>query len=472
MKKTKVIATIGPASKDESVLRALINAGMNVARINMTHSSHQFAEDVIKRIRKIDKELGKNTGILIDLKGPDITVNSFEGGSAYLNTGDKIRIYDDDTLIGDETKFSVSYNYFVRDIKTGTTIKLNDGLLELLVLEKGPDYLLCEVKVGGFIENYKGVNVINTHLNIPFLSKKDKEDIKFADKMNADFLALSFVSSYEDVLEVNDYLIDIENDRLSLISKIENELAVEDLDNIISNSDGIMIARGDLGVELPMERVPGIQKKIISKCHMEGKYSIVATEMMSSMETIIRPTRAEVSDVANAILDGIDVVMLSGETTVGKYPVETLETMVKIIEATELDVNYYGFLDTAMRTENQDITGTIAYNVVLSADKMKAKLIMAPTMTGYTARRISRFRPMCPIIALSPDEKVIKNLSVYYGIYPILIGKITTFDKMLEKINDIVKELGLKQNDKYLITGGYPFNEVKNTNFMKIEEIR
>ena len=472
MKKTKVIATIGPVSKDEAVLRALISAGMDVARINMTHSSHEFAEDVIKKIRKIDKELEKNTGILIDLKGPDITVNTFEGGSAYLNTGDKIRIYDDEALVGDSTKFSVSYNCFVRDVKTGTTIKINDGLLELLVLEKGVDYLLCEVKVGGFIEDHKGVNVINTHLNIPFLSKKDKEDIKFAHDMNADFLALSFVSTYEDVLEANDYLIDLEDDRLSIISKIENEAAIDDLDNIISNSDGIMVARGDLGVELPMERVPGIQKKIINKCHIEGKFCIVATEMMSSMENIIRPTRAEVSDVANAILDGIDVVMLSGETTIGKYPIETLETMIKIIETTEMDVDYYNFLDIAMRTENQDITGTIAYNVVLSADKMKAKLIMAPTVSGYTARKISRFRPSCPIVALSPDEKVIKNLSVYYGVYPVLIGKITSFDKMLEKISETATKYNLKTNDRYLITGGYPFNGVKNTNFMKIEEIR
>lgn len=472
MKKTKVIATIGPASKDEAILKALISNGMDIARINMTHANHQFAEDIIKKIRKIDKELNKNTGILIDLKGPDITVNTFEGGSAYLNTGDKIRVYDDPSLVGDATKFSVSYNNFVRDIKTHTIIKLNDGLIELLVLEKGADYLLCEVKIGGFIENYKGVNVINTKLNIPFLSKKDKEDILFADKIEADFLGLSFISNYEDVLEVNDYLIDIKNDRLAIIAKIENEAAVEDLDNIISNSDGIMIARGDLGVELPMERVPGIQKKIINKCHIEGKFSIVATEMMSSMENTSRPTRAEVSDVANAILDGIDVVMLSGETTVGKYPVETLETMVKIIEETEKEVNYYNFIDQAMRTENEDITGTIAYSVVMSADKMRAKMIMTPTMTGYTARKISRFRPSCPIIALSPDEKTVKNLSIYYGVYPILIGKITSFDKILEKINEVAKSYGLTTGDKYLITGGYPFNEVKNTNFMKIEEMR
>lgn len=470
MKKTKIIATIGPASKDEEVIKELILSGMDIARINMTHSDHKFAEEIIKKIRKIDKELNKNTGILIDLKGPDITTLEFDGGSAYLNTGDKIRIYDDE-ILGDSTKFAVSYNNFVRDIKTNTTVKLNDGLIELLVLEKGVDYLLCEVVSGGFIENYKGVNVINTKLNIPFLSKKDKEDIIFADKIKADFLAVSFVSSYEDVLEINDFLIDLENDRLSLIAKIENEQAIDDIDNIIKNSDGIMVARGDLGVEIPLERVPGIQKQIINKCHTEGKYSIVATEMMSSMETTIRPTRAEVSDVANAILDGVDVVMLSGETTVGKYPIETVKTMSKIIETAEIDVNYNNFLDITMRTESQDITGNIAYSVVGCANKMKTKLIVTPTMTGYTSRKISRFRPNCPIIALTPDEKTVKNLSIYYGIYPVLIGNIKTFDAMLSEIDKVIRNFNLIQGDKYIITGGYPFKEVKHTNFMKIEEV-
>lgn len=470
MNKTKIIATIGPASKDEAILRELISNGMNIARINMTHSDYKFAEDVIKKIRNLDKELNTNTSIMIDLKGPDITVLEFTGGSAYLNKGDKIRIYDDE-LVGDSTKFAVSYSNFVRDIKAHTTIKLNDGLIELVVLEKGVDYLLCEVINGGFIENYKGVNVIGSKLNVPFLNKKDKEDIKFADKIKADFLGLSFISTHEDVLEINDYLIELKNDRLALVSKIENESAVEDMDDIIKNSDGVMVARGDLGVEIPLERVPGIQKQIINKCHTEGKFSIVATEMMSSMETTSRPSRAEVSDVANAVLDGVDVVMLSGETTVGKYPVETLNTMAKIIEATEQDVNYYDFLDRTMRTEKQDITGTIAYSVVESANRLRAKMIMAPTMSGYTAKKISRFRPICPIIALSPDEKTVKNLSIYYGVYPVLIGDIKTFDKMMQKVKETAQKLGLEKTDKIIVTGGYPFNEVKHTNFMKIEEI-
>lgn len=470
MKKTKIIATIGPASKDEEILRELILNGMDIARINMTHANYKFCEDIIAKINKINKDLNTYTAIMLDLKGPDICVGEFTGGSAYLNKGDKIRIYDEE-ILGDSTKFSVSYSNFIKDVKTNTTIKLSDGLMELVVLEKGIDYLLCEVIVGGFIEDNKGVNVMDTKLNIPFLSKKDKEDIRFADKMKVDFLALSFISSYEDVLEVNDMLIELKNDSIGIISKIENEAAIDDIDEIIRNSDGIMVARGDLGVEIPMERVPGVQKSILNKCHIEGKSSIIATEMMSSMETSIRPSRAEVSDVANAVLDGVDVVMLSGETTIGKYPVETLATMAKIVEASEDDVNYYDFLDRTMRTEKQDITGSIAYNVVDSANRLKIKLIMTPTMTGYTARKISRFRPISPIIALCPDERIVKNLSLYYGVYPVLIGDIKSFDKMMAKVREVAIKMGLEGMDKIIVTGGYPFNEVKHTNFMKIEEI-
>jgi len=470
MKKTKIIGTIGPASKDESVLKELLINGLDVVRINMTHADHKFTQDIINKVKKIDKEINKHTAIMIDLKGPDVTVGEFVGGSAYLNKGDKIRIYADE-LLGDSTKLSVSYPNFVKDVKTNTTIKLNDGLIELYVLEKGVDYLLCEVIVGGFIEDNKGVNVIDNRLNIPFLSEKDIDDIKLADKLGADFICASFVSTHEDVLELNDLLINLKNDHLGIITKIENELAIEDLDEIIKCSDGIMVARGDLGVEIPLERVPGIQKKIINKCHIEGKLSIVATEMMASMENSARPTRAEVTDVATAVIEGADAVMLSNETTIGKYPVETLETMIKIIEQSELEADYYDFLDRTIRTEKQDITSSIAYNVIESAGRLKTKLIVAPTMSGYTAKKISRFRPCCPVIALTPNEEVAKNLNLYYGIIPVLIGDIKSFDKMMLKAKEEVIKLGLKENDKFIITGGYPFNEVKHTNFMKIEEI-
>jgi pyruvate kinase len=258
---------------------------------------------------------------------------------------------------------------------------------------------------------------------------------------------------------------------MSIISKIETEEAILDMDEIIENSDGIIVARGDLGAEIPLERVPGIQKQVINKCHRMGKVSMVATDMMISMENNARPTRAEVSDVANAVLDGVDAVMLSGETTIGNYPVLTVDTMTKIIESSEQDLNYYDFLDKTMRTEKQDISGNISYSTVECANRLKCKFIVVPTMTGYTAKKISRFRPMCPILALSPDENVVKELNMYYGINPVHIGEIKTFDKMMKLVKDLAVNSGAEQGDLVIITGGYPFHEVKHTNFMKIEEI-
>lgn len=470
MKKTKIVATIGPSSKDEDILKEMILSGMDIARINMKHATYKFSESIIRKIRKLNDELDTNVAIMLDLQGPDLRVGKFTGGTAYFTKGTKIRIYNDE-IVGDSTKFSVDCKDFVKYIKVNTTIKLNDGLIELLVEDKKEDYLLCKVVTGGFIEDNKGVNVPNTIIDTPFLGEKDIRDIKFAHKMDIDYIALSFVSSSEDVLSVNDLLIELDNSHISIIAKIENQYAVEDIDAIIQNSDGVMVARGDLGVEIPLERVPGIQKQVISKCHRFGKVSLIAAEMMLSMENNIRPTRAEVSDVANAVLDGVDCVVLSGETTIGKHPVITIDTMSKIIESTEFDLNYYEFLDKTMRTEKQDISGNISYSTVECADRLKCKYIVVPTMSGYTAKKISRFRPRCPIIALTPNKDIVRELSMYYGVYSIHIGDIKTFDKMMKVVHDSAVNLGAETGDKVIITGGYPFTQVKHTNFMKIEEI-
>lgn len=470
MKKTKVIATIGPASKDIEILKNLMLSGMDVARINLRYADKEFCEDIVNKIKNLNKQLKTNTAILFDLEGPDITVGHFSGGSAYLNKGDKIRVYMDEVL-GDSTKFSISYPNLINEIKVNNVLKINDGLIELKIIDKEINYLLCEVISGGFIEDGKGVNV-GIHLNIPFLRTKDIEDIKLANELNIDYLALSKVSSYEDVLSVNDMLINLGNDHIAIISKIENEHALDEVDEIIKNSEGIIVARGDLGVELPMERLPKIQKMIINKCHIAGKISVVATELLSSMENVTRPTRAEVADIANAVLEGTDAVMLSGETTIGNYPVQSLEIMSKIIEETEVDQNYYEFLDTTMRTEKQDITGSVAYSAVECAIRLKCKAIVTPTISGYTARKISRFRPNCPIVAITPDINVVKNLKLYYGIYPVLESDINSFDKIMKISKEKTKKiLKLEEKDKIIITGGYPFKEVKHTNFMKIEEV-
>lgn len=471
MKKTKIIATIGPASQEEEILKGLILGGMNIARINLTHASRDFCKDIIQKINHLNEILHTHVSVMLDTKGPDVTVGKFDTGSAYLKQGDKIRVYMN-PILGDSTKFSVTYPNLIHDVKVNDIMKINDGLIELKILDKGYDYLLCEVVIGGFIEDHKGINVIGVKLNLPFLSKTDEEDIAFADEMDVDFLALTNVSSVEDVLKVNDVLINLGNDHIAIIPKIENERAVDAIDEIIDISDGVMIARGDLGVELPFERVPAIQRTIIGKCHRAGKVSIVATEMMSSMENAARPTRAEVSDVASAVADGVDAVMLSGETTVGKYPVETVDVMNKIIETAEEDVNYYELLDKAMRSEKQDTTGSIAYSVVECAGRLKVNAIVTPTMSGYTARKMSRFRPTCPILALSPDEKTVKNLTIYYGVYSECIKPMKSFDEMMERSIAAAKSIsGAESKDRIIITGGYPLKEVKHTNFMKIEDL-
>lgn len=470
MKKTKIIATIGPSSQDEEILEQLMLSGMDIARINMSHATHESCKKIVQTIQRLNQKLDRHVSIMFDLKGPDITVGKFIGGKAFFKQKDKIRIYDQN-IVGNSTKFSVSYSNFVQEIKVGTKIHVNDGFIELEVLEKGNDHLLCEVMKEGEVSDGQGINVLNTKLDIPFLSKKDNQDIELACQLNIDFLALSFVSSEEDVIQIHDRLIELDNDHISIIPKIENERAVEAIDDIIKVSDGIMIARGDLGSEIPIERIPGIQKLIIHKCHAMGKVSIVATEMMSTMQTISRPTRAEVSDVANAVIDGVDVVMLSGETTIGKYPVETLKTMAKVLLSAEEDIDYYQFLDQAMRTQKQDITGCIAYSVVECSNRLKCDFIIAPTMSGYTAKKISRFRPKSIIIAMSPDINTVKELSMYYGVYPIYIKELVSFDEMMLKSREIAKKKLKEKKGKIIITGGYPFRGVKHTNFMKIEEI-
>lgn len=469
MNNTKIVATIGPSSSSIEVLRELFCAGMDVARINMSYASHEFCLDIIKKIEKLNKEYSKKVAIMLDTAGPEVQINEIENGSATLSQGDKIRIYMNN-IIGDKTKFSVNYDGLVNDVKINDIIKINDGKISLKTIDKGSNFILCEVMVAGIIESKNGLNVPGRTLNIPFLNEKDHADIEFACKNDIDFLALSYVSSFDDVLKVNDLLIEMGNDHLSIISKIENEKGFEDIDEIIKLSDGIMVARGDLGVEMPIEQVPLIQKSIINKCHEAGKISIVSTEFLSSMETELMPTRAEVSDVANAVLDGTDVVMLAGETTIGAHPVETLKIMNKIINVTENGMNNISINEKI--SEEQDITGAVAYSVVECAKKLGCKAIIAPTISGYTAKKLSVFRPKCPIISLSPSIEVAKSLSLHYGVHPVVTSKIKEFDEIIDIAKECTKSImTTNENDKIIITGGYPFSKVKHTNFMKIEEL-
>ena len=470
MKKTKIVATIGPESSSKEILRKLILSGVNVIRLNLTHASHDFCKDILEKVRQINEEEGTTVASLLDTNGPDIRTGSFIGGYAFLKKGDKIRIYMDD-IMGDNTKFSINYN-IIEDIKIGSIIKINDGLVILRVYSKGLNYLICEVLEEGNVYNHKSVNLPGTTLNRCFLSKKDINDIEFATECNFDFIALSFVSTAEDVLDVSDMLIEAGNNHTQIISKIECQNALDELDNIIRVSDGIMVARGDLGVEIPMEKVPSMQKKIINLCHNYGKICIVATEMLSTMEETCRPTRAEVSDVYNAVIDGADAVMLSGETTIGKYPVETVSIMEKILNEAESSIDYSNFFNKALDTEEDDIAGLIAFNVAESAFKLSCKAIITPTMSGLTAKKISRYRPNCPIIAVSPDPDTVKSLMLNFGVIPLLIDDLNSLDKIIAKSTEEAKKiLNLCEGDRVVITGGYPFKDSKYTNFMKIEEL-
>lgn len=469
MKKTKIVTTIGPSSKDKIILEDMILNGMDVARFNMKYASLDFCKDVITRIKEIDKELKTNTSILMELEGPLVTTHNFEEGQVFLKQNDKIRIYMDKVL-GDKTKFSVSYKNLIDDVKTNTLIKVN-GDVELRVLEKKDDSIICEVIKEGIVVNDSKVNVIDTKLNMPFITKKDKKCIEFACEENIDYIGLSMVTNSEDILSVNDLLIEYNNDHIEIITKIEKIEAIDELDEIIKVSDGIIIDRESLGIEVPPERIPSIVRTTINKCHLQSKISVIITEMESDNESI-KPTKTEISDIANVIADGVDAVVLTGETTIGKYPVGTVNTMKKILEASEIDVNYNEFIDKAMRTENNDITGTIAYSVVEAAERLRCIAIVIPTMNGYTAKKISRYRPRCPIIALTPNPDTAKSLGMLYGICPILIEDVKSFDMMTKISRNIIdKKFNVTENDKIIITGGYPFKEVKHTNFMKIEEL-
>ena len=475
MNKTKIIATVGVNSSDKETIKEMINAGADVLRINLEHTNEKNCVEIVNKINAINEEIGTNVAIMLDTKGSMVRTGKFLGGEAELVTGTKIRIYME-KIVGDATKFSVTYPSLIEEISYDAIIKINQGHVELRVEDKGKEdgvpYLLCKVLIGGTITDDTCLNFPETRLELPFLTAEDRKSIDLADKLNVDFLALSFVGTHDDVLEINDLLIDMGNNHIGIIAKIENERAFEDIDEIIKVADGVMIARGDLGSELPMERVPGMQKAIITKAHLAGKVSIVATELMASMEEELTPTRAEVSDVANAVLDGADAVMLAAETTIGKYPTETVATMDKIIATAELDVDYFNMMDRAMRTESKDTTGVLAHSVAYNSNLLDCKAIFAPTMSGYTARKISRFRPKCPIIAVSPDVNTVRSLALNFGVYPVLIDELKKKKKIIDVSKKMVKDvIDINQGDKIIITGGYPFKEVRHTNFMKIEEI-
>lgn len=469
MKKTKIICSIGPSSCNPDTMEKMVKNGMNVARINFSHATPEEKLNVVACVKEVRKRTNMPIGILYDTKGPEFRNGNLENGEITLVENKTIKIVKEDVL-GNTERFSVNYPEAIDSLKVGDTILLENGLMRIDVIEKNDTEVNCKIINGGVLGNKKSLSVPGVHLNIPFISDIDREDIKYACNHEGDFLALSFVSTKEDVMEAREILKAENREDLKIISKIESVTGIENLDEIIEVSDGIMVARGDLGVEAKMEDLPILQKMIIKKCREQGKIAVVATEMLESMKKSVRPTRAEVSDVANAVLDGTDAVMLSGETTTGKYPVETVGFMASICENTERHTDFKGTFDYKKKV---GLTQTISTCVVESAEMLNSKLIVAATISGFTARKISNLRPNCLVLACCPNEDVCRSLSLNYGVYTTFVPVLKTTDEVIAESLEKAKEfMNLNKDDTVIITGGFPNTGVKKTtNLMKIEVI-
>lgn len=471
MKKTKIICSIGPASETVEVMTEMVNAGMNVARVNFSHGDYQEYQNILNVVKQVRNITGQHVGILYDTKGPDFRCGDIVEEGIELVPGEYVRIVKDN-IVGSGNTFTVNHPESIDKINVGNTILLEDALMKIEVVSKEEDGITCRVIDGGNLKAHKGIAVPGVKLDLPFMSDVDREDIKFACYNEGDFIALSFVESRENILEVKKLLEEFGRPDMKIISKVESQTGVDNLAEIIDESDGIMVARGDLGVEVPIERLPIIQKNMIRDCRIKEKFVIVATEMLASMYTSPRPTRAEVTDISNAVLDGADSVMLSGESTVGKHPIEAVSYMAKICETAEQSDLY----KTEFPTNNKnDITETIAKAVIDAANSLDIKALVVPTTGGHSASVISNLRPKPIILAPCPTEQVARSLSLNYGVYPIVVNSVkdNDMDNTISNAREVaIKALNLQEKDKILITGGIHHNvAIKQTNFMKIEEI-
>lgn len=470
MKNTKMVATIGPASESEEVLRALFEEGVNVARLNFSHGSHEEHKIKIDRIKKLRREMDLPIGIMLDTKGPEIRLGEIEG-EVLLEIGDKFILTRTD-LIGDESIASISYKDLYKDLKVGDRILIDDGLVELLVKAIVGEDIITEVENSGTISSHKGVNVPGVDIKLPALTERDIEDIKFGIKEDVDFIAASFIRSREDVLAIRKVLEEEKDYTTKIISKIESQKAVELIDEIIEVSDGIMVARGDLGVEIETEAVPIIQKKIIRKCNIAGKTVITATQMLDSMIRNPRPTRAETNDVANAVLDGTSAVMLSGETASGKYPLKAVVTMRKICEYTESTVDHNEILENRIKDVENSMTNSIGRSACVIARDLAANAIITATTSGNTSRAIAKFRPETPIIASTPFEKIKNQLSLVWGVRPVKVLNFKDTDNLIDASMEVAVKKGfLKSGDLVVLTAGVPTGIAGSTNLLKIENV-
>ena len=472
MRKTKIICTLGPASSDEKTIEAMLKNGMNVARLNFSHGSHENHKKTIEMFRKVRDKLGLSAAVMLDTKGPEIRTGDVENGEIEIVTGKNITLTTEKVL-GTVDKISITYEDLPRQLKKGNKVLLDDGKMVLSVIECSETEIQCFIENGGILRNKKGVNVPYIHLDMPYISKRDEEDIKFGIENDVDFIAASFVRCKEDVLELRNFVNYYGGHNIKIIAKIENNEGVEKFDEILKYSDGIMVARGDMGVEIDYERLPGIQKKFIKKCYSEGKIVITATQMLESMIKNYTPTRAEITDVANAVFDGTSALMLSGETAMGVHPERVVSVMAKIakqaeFDAFEMDV-YHGI---KYKNDITDTTNAICDAACTTADDLKAKAVIAVTKSGQTARSVSKFRPRQIIVGATPEKKTYHQLSMSWGVSPVLALNQENADKLFVHSVDCAKKSGLvDEGDIVVITAGTPINIAGTTNTLRVQTV-
>lgn len=472
MKKTKIVATIGPASESEEILEKLFKNGLNVCRLNFSHGSHEEHRKRIDTIKKVRSNLGLPIALMLDTKGPEIRLGNFKEGTIELEEGDIFTITSRD-ILGDKSIVNVSYSGLPNDVKQGNIILIDDGLVELRVLEiiDNTD-IKCIALNAGTLKDHKGVNVPNVEINLPAITQKDIDDILFGIEQDIDFIAASFIRKADDVNEIRKILEDNDGHHIRIISKIENQQGVDNIEEILDASDGIMVARGDLGVEIETEIMPIVQKDLIKKCNIAGKPVITATQMLDSMMRNPRPTRAEVTDVANAILDGTSAIMLSGETAAGKYPVESVRTMYNIAIKTEESLNYAELLREKSNRSEISTTNAIGRATCYTAQDLEAAAIITATSSGYTSKAISKFRPKAPIIAVTTTERIMRRLALEWGVYPVLAPESETTDEVIfNSVESTIKAGYAQKGDLVIITAGIPAGLSGSTNLIKVHII-
>ncbi len=472
MRKTKIVCTIGPATDDDKILREMMLAGMNVARFNFSHGDYDIHKKRFEQVTRLRKELGIPVATMLDTKGPEIRLGKFvDNKPVEIYDGDSFTLTTEDMPCTAE-KASIPFTGLPADVSVGTRILINDGVIELKAEKITATDIVCKVISGGMLSNNKGVNVPGVELSMPYLSERDMSDLEFGSKLGFDFIAASFVRSSADINYLKKFTKSLGWSTPRIIAKIENMDGVNNIDEIIDASDGIMVARGDMGVEIPFEQIPAIQKAIIEKGYLAGKQVITATQMLESMITNPRPTRAEITDVANAIYDGTSAIMLSGETAAGKHPVEAVSTMALIAETTEKDINYISRLSKRPISMVKNRTNAISHAAVTTAHDIGAKAVITVTKSGSTARNLSKFRPSCMIIGCTPSETVLRQMSMSWGVYPVLMDEKESTDELFDCAVKAAEAAGyISKGDVVVLTAGIPLGVAGTTNMLKVDEV-